>query len=103
MKNIFIDGIENNYAKIYIVICTNKLPFFNVNKKWLVKRSAIENNFQKTDYPVTKYYIYAEFGWDWTKPISKQILNLESGDKLLNWIYKNKKSIAYVEVWNKIS
>lgn len=99
--NTIEDKIDGDRIEISAVICTNKKPNFPLPSKWLVTKSFLEAELV-SNYPDTAYYVYARFGWDWGKSISKQLATIKAGEKLVSWIYKNKKMIARAELWSKI-
>lgn len=103
-----IDNISHNYVKFYIKMATNILPPFKIPREWRVEREDLY--FEYGDIPETKFYIYADFGLDWTEEFSKQVNRLKSGLKLIDWLYQNtdknqnfkNKNIKYAVIENNI-
>lgn len=103
IKNTFTDRIEYNYVRFFIIICSDFLPKnLKIEKKYFKKKSDLDNMFPDSDFPESKYYIYINFAWDWTKRFDKQAKDIILGDKVLSYVYKNKSKFKYAEIWNKI-
>lgn len=100
-RNIFVDNIDADGLRLFTYVATDQLPKFELPKSWFVKKDEFDpycSEINEDDeFFNTKYYIQAYWGYS-PGDVSVSQYNHE-GEKLIDWLYKNKKKPFLRGVW----